>query len=270
MLFAGFSLNVAITQTLLFAESIESLLRFLDEHEGFLLRLNNPHTVAELVALRQMLKVLAGETVSPDTFDSKDFRQADFEEFLFGLADKIPVGFYYAFRLRTLVIMGRRRPALDLVPEADRRVLGARGQVVFADHLLYSFLALSWAWPGASGRERRRLRRALKGKLSQMEEFAGMAPENFRHKHLHMQAEMAHLEGRDGEASRLYDESIACARQDGFPLNVALATEWAARFLLDRGREDEGRARLREAQAGYLAWGARAKAGALDGELDEG
>ncbi|MCG6920457.1 MAG: AAA family ATPase, partial [Acidobacteria bacterium] len=60
MLYAGFSLNVAITQTLLFAESIETFLRFLDEHEGFLLRLNNPHTVAELVALRQMLKVFTG------------------------------------------------------------------------------------------------------------------------------------------------------------------------------------------------------------------
>jgi hypothetical protein len=68
----------------------------------------------------------------------------------------------------------------------------------------------------------------------------------------------------------LYDESIACARQDGFPLNVALATEWAARFRLARDREDEGRARLREAQASYLAWGARAKAQALDMELGGG
>jgi predicted ATPase len=270
MLYAGFSLNVAITQTLLFAESIEAFLHFLDEHEGFLLRLNNPHTVAELVALRQMLKVFTGETVSPETFDSAGFRQADFERFLFDLDDKIPVGFYYAFRLRALVTMGLRQQALDLVAEADRRVLGARGQVVFADHLLYSFLALAWAWPGASPRERRRLRRALKRKLAQMEEFADMGPSNFRHAHLHLQAEMAHLRGRDEEASRLYDESIACARQNGFPLNEALATEWAARFLLDLGRENEGRARLREAQAGYVSWGARAKAQALATELGDG
>jgi predicted ATPase len=270
MLFAGFSLNVAITQSLLFAESMDTFLRFIDEHEGFLLRLNNPHTVAELVALRQMLKVLAGETVSPDSFDSEGFRQADFEQFLFGLDDKIPIGFYYAFRMRALVILGRRQQALDLVPEADRRVLGARGQVVFADHLLYSFLALSWDWPRVSGGRRRRLRRSLRRKLSQMEEFAGMGPENFRHEHRHMQAEMAHLEGRDGEALRLYDETITCAQQGGFPLNVALAKEWAARCLLNQGREDEGRARLRGAQADYLAWGAQAKAEALDAELGQG
>ena len=97
-----------------------------------------------------------------------------------------------------------------------------------------------------------------------------MGPENFRHKALHLQAEMARLEGRDEEARRLYDESIACARRDGFPLNEALATAWAARVLLDRGRPDEGRARLRDARAGYLAWGARAKAQALDTELGEG
>jgi predicted ATPase len=269
MLFAGFSLNVAITQTLLFAESIETFLRFMDEHEGFLLRLNNPHTIAELVALRQMLKVFTGETVSPETFDSEGFRQADFERFLFNLDDKIPVGFYFAFRLRALVIMGLHRQALDLVAESDRRVLGARGQAVFADHILYSFLALAWAWPEAPAGERRRLRRALKKKLAQMEEFAGMGPENFRHEALHLRAEMAHLEGRDADARRLYDESIACARRDGFPLNAALATEWSARFLLERGRTDEGRARLRDAQAAYLAWGARAKANALDAELGE-
>ncbi len=190
---------------------------------------------------------------------------------LFDLDDKIPVGFYYAFRLRALVTMGLRRQALDLVAEADRRVLlGARGQAVFADHVLYSFLARAWAWSGASARERRRLRRTLRKRLRQLEQLAGMGPENFRHKALHLRAEMAHLEGRDEEALRLYDESVTVARRDGFPLNAALAAEWAARLLLDQGRMGEGRARLREARAGYLAWGARAKAQALDAELGEG
>jgi predicted ATPase len=274
LLFAGFHLNVAITLQCMCSQSMAATLDLMRKHEEFLVRLNNPHTITELTALSQMLKLLSGATSERFPFDEPGFQEDAFLEYLFEIDDAIPIGFYYAFKLKGLYLMGLHQQAARLVEESERRIPPARGQYVVAEQLFYSFLTRAHQCSDPAGGDkhqrgagRRKRLRVLEKKLRKMTKWAGQCKESFRHKQLLMEAEMARIRGQNESVARRYEEAIASAGEDGFPFNAALGAELAARFHLARGREAESRDLLERARAGYLAWGAGAKVEALEREL---
>jgi predicted ATPase len=269
LLYAGFNLNVAITQQCMYSDSIDETIQFLDEHEGYLLRLNNPHTIIEITALRQMLRQLSGKTKNSSTFDDDDFSEDQFLKYIIEIDDPIPIGFYFAFKLKALFIMGFYEKAFDLTKEAEQRIGATWGQFVYAEHSFFHFLAVVRWFAHVERRNRRRMLRNLNTKLKLMKKWAGFCPQNFEHKQLLMEAELSRLRNESSEAQRLYGEAVTSAHEAGFPLNAALGSELAGRFELERGQEREAVTRLRAAREGYVKWGARAKVKAVDEEFKE-
>ncbi len=269
LLFAGFHLNVAITQQCMFSESMQVTLDLMRKYEAFLVRLNNPHTITELTALSQMLKLLSGQTPGRFPFDEPGFQEDAFLEYLFELDDALPIGFYYAFKLKGLYVMGLYQQASRLVEESERRIPATRGQYVFAEHLFYSFLTRAHEYSDPRSAGKRKHLRILEKKLRTMKKWAGLCKENFRHKQLLMEAELARIRGQSESAAGLYEEAISSAGEDGFPFNAALSAELAGRFHLGQGREVEGKDLLRRSRAGYLTWGAGAKVEAFDQEFPD-
>ena len=267
LLFAGFNLNVAITQQCMYPISTDETFRFLKKHEGYLLRLNNPHTITEITALRQMLRQLSGQTKNGATFDDDEFNEDQFLKYLIEIDDAIPIGFYFAFKLKALFIMGFYEKAFELKKEAEQRIGATWGQFVFAEHSFFHFLTVARRFSGAGRWEKLRLRRDLSKKLKLMKKWASYCAENFKHKRLLMEAEMARLGGKSSEALRLYGEAEISAREAGFPLNATLSCELAGRFELEQGREDKAAPWLNKARDGYKKWGAHAKVAALDEEF---
>ncbi len=267
LLFASFHLNVAITQQCMCSQSLHATLDMMRKYEELLVRLNNPHTITELTALCQMLKLLGGTAADRLPFDEPGFQEDTFLEYLFEIDDAIPIGFYYTFKLKGLYVMNLRKRASKIVAESERRIPAARGQYVCAEHLFYSFLTRVHECYDQHGTHRRKLLRILDRKLRMMKKWAGQCEENFRHKQLLMEAELAAVRGRSESAARSYADAMSCAAKDGFPFNAALAAELAGRFHMGQGRESEGRDLLRQCRAGYLAWGAGAKVEALDREF---
>jgi hypothetical protein len=267
LLYAGFNLNVAITQQCMYASSADETIRFLDEHEGYLLRLNNPHTITEITALRQMLRQLSGQTKNLSTFDDDEFNEDQFLKYLIEIDDPIPIGFYFAFKLKALFIMGFYEKAFELKSEAEQRIGATWGQFVFAEHSYFHFLTAARGFVDAERREKFRLRRDLRKKLKLMKKWASFCSENFEHKQLLMEAEMARLGGNGSEALRLYGEAETSAYEAGFPLHATLSCELAGRFELERGQESEAVTWLRKASDGYKKWGAHAKVKAMDEEF---
>jgi histidine kinase len=267
LLYAGFNLNVAITQQCMYPSSIDETSRFLDEHESYLLRLNNPHTIIEITALRQMLRQLSGLTKNPSTFDDDDFSEDQFHKYIIEIDDAIPIGFYFAFKLKALFVIGSYEKAFDLLKEAERRIGATWGQFVYAEYCFFHFLTAARRFSETRRGEKRRLRRDLGKKLKLMRKWTNYCAENFEHKLLLMEAELARLRGDDSEARRLYEEAVVSAHDAGFPLNETLSNELAGRFELERGRKNEAETWLRAAREGYLKWGARAKVKAMDEEF---
>ncbi len=267
LLFAGFNLNVAITQQCMYSGSLEETLQFLEKNEGYLLRLNNPHTITEITALRQMLRQLSGLTKNPSTFDDDEFNENEFLRYIIEIDDPIPIGFYFAFKLKALFIMGSYEKAFALSEEAERRIGATWGQFVFAEHSFFHFLTVARRLPDIHGKEKHRWQRDLNKKLKLMKKWANFCPENFRHKQLLMEAELARLGKPTPEAQRLYEEAVASAREAGFPLNAALGSELAGRFQLELGQDGEAAKWIRTAREGYAKWGADAKVKAIDEEF---
>jgi hypothetical protein len=267
LLYAGFNLNVAITQQCMYPNSIDETIRFLDEHEGYLLRLNNPHTITEITALRQMMRQLSGLTKNSETFDDEEFNDDQFLKYLIEIDDAIPIGFYYAFKLKALFILGFYEKAFELKKEAEQRSGATWGQFVFAEHIFFHFLTVARRFADVSRGEKFRLRRDLKKKWKLMKKWASFCAENFMHKQLLMEAELARLGGKSSEALRLYGEAETSAHEAGFPLNATLSCELAGRFELEQVREDKATTWLRRAHDGYKKWGAHAKVKAMDEEF---
>ncbi|MFC2161605.1 protein kinase [Acidobacteriota bacterium] len=267
LLYASFNLNVAITQQCMYSASIDETFQFLDKHEGYLLRLNNPHTIIEITALRQMLRQLAGLTKNSWTFDDNEFSEDQYLKYMIEIDDAIPIGFYFAFKLKALYIMGFYEKAFDLSKEAEQRIGATWGQFVFAEHSFFYFLSVVRRIENVGKRERRRFQSNLNKKLKLMKKWAAFCPQNFEHKQLLMEAELSRLGNKDSEALRYYEEAVKSSREAGFPLNAALSSELTGRFLLEIGQESEASMWLRTAHEGYVKCGVHAKVKAMDEEF---
>jgi predicted ATPase/signal transduction histidine kinase len=98
----------------------------------------------------------------------------------------------------------------------------------------------------------------------QLGAWAESCPENFRHKHLLVQAELAAMRWDRLGALELYEQAIAQARSARFLQDEALACELAAHFYRDWGKETISHSYLREAHHAYRRWGAKGKLAQLE------
>ena len=103
-----------------------------------------------------------------------------------------------------------------------------------------------------------------RAQLEQLRIWRAACDANHAHRVALVEAEIARLEGRDDEATELYERAVERARRDRFTPDEALANELAARFHVAAGRDETARAHLDEARAIYERWGAAAKVARLD------
>jgi PAS domain S-box-containing protein len=159
----------------------------------------------------------------------------------------------------------RRGPrALDCSIRAEGLLWATPALLEAAEFEFYAALAHAAACDSASADERRRHLDAVASHHGRLELWARHCPDNWENRAVLVAAEAARLEGRDGDAMRLYEQAIRSALDNGFVHNGALAAELAARFYAGRGVDRIARDYLRDARRGYLQWGADGKARQLE------
>jgi len=156
------------------------------------------------------------------------------------------------------------RKALELANRLRSMSGNMNGLLITADFTLLEALSICAAYGELSPRERIRWRLRLKRNRRLLRRWASSCGENFGHKALLVEAEMARLRLGDGEAMDLYDRAIASARRHGFLQYEALANALAARYHLARGRTRIADLYLREALRLWRGWGAHALARRLE------
>lgn len=97
-----------------------------------------------------------------------------------------------------------------------------------------------------------------------LRKWAQNAPMNCNHKIDLIEAERQRLFGSKSEAIDHYDRAIAGAKENSYYREEALANELAAKFYLEWGKAKIAQIYMRAAHAGYLRWGASAKAAQLE------
>ena len=137
--------------------------------------------------------------------------------------------------------------------------LTAGGSITFSAHTFYYSLALIAGCYTADKRRKKELLKELEINLKDLNKWANIAPENYLHKYILVQAEIARLLDNVVEAMNYYDRAIQKAKEQGYIQEEALANELAAEFYLDCGREKIAKTYMTEAYYSYVRWGAIAK-----------
>ncbi|MCA9520655.1 MAG: AAA family ATPase, partial [Myxococcales bacterium] len=133
----------------------------------------------------------------------------------------------------------------------------------------HQYRALTLLAHAATGVNPAGILEAVTADLALLRMWAGFSPVNHAHRLHLVEAEIARVENRQGEAMQLYDRAIAEAASAGFTHEEALGNELCARFHLARGSKTAARAYLLEASFVYDRWGARAKVAQLGAEFAE-
>ncbi len=162
--------------------------------------------------------------------------------------------------------------------DLEQALAGADEWAAYEDGAASTYHIVVWhqyralAALGLSGKEKSQVRQTLARIQPDRELLERLLPfsrVNFEHRVLLIDAEVARLEGRVGEALALYERAIEAARSNEFIHEQALANELAGRFLLEAVGKTPARGYLLEAIFLYTRWGATAKAARLEEEFAE-
>ncbi len=173
---------------------------------------------------------------------------------------------YRVLKAHALLVLGDLERALAVSDEADALIytVGTQGLLPWPEHVFARFLIRTALYPSAGDALRTAWRPELDRTVERLRIWAEFCPDNFEHKRLLAEAELARIDGHWLEALTLYDGAIDAARAGEFLQWEGLACERASDCWLRCGSERQAQAYLELAYVCYDGWGAAAKTQALE------
>jgi predicted ATPase/signal transduction histidine kinase len=220
-----------------------------------------------LSLMRQVVRCLQGLTrgldLDDDTFDTTQFLE-EARRTQPALCCR-----YEIHALRLCYLFGDLAGARAMSAAAATHIEAVRASVELAEHNFYTSLTLAASLNGCGKEEERaELLAAIADNQRRLGGWAEGCPENFRHKHQLVAAEVARALGRSlDEVLDLYEQAIEGAHRESFLQDEALARELAGRCLYARGRRGTAGFHVLAAIQAYARWGATAKVHALEEEF---
>ncbi|MDM8566805.1 AAA family ATPase [Candidatus Halobeggiatoa sp. HSG11] len=167
----------------------------------------------------------------------------------------------YCFILKTQVsyLYGKPKEALQYAIKAEKLINSILGVVTVVDNNFYYSLCMTTLYLQAPKEEQTQYWQKLTENQQQMRVWANNCEDNFLHKYLLIEAEIARITGKDSEALDLYAQAITNAKKHKFIQDEALANELIASFWFAKGYNQYANTHLREAHYAYQKWRATAK-----------
>lgn len=240
-------------------DELSAVLEETEKYLDLMQRTKHALSIELQTIMRQMILNLQGRTRGRHTLSDGRFEEAGYGSKLEGAGLRFAASWYYVAKLQLSYLHGDHAAALEMGLEAQR-LLVSGGVFFTTEHKFYLALTRAALIPTATDEAKREHHSELERLQALLRTWTDHAPENFLHKQILVNAEVARVTGRELEAINLYDRAIAAARTAGFAHHAALASELCGELLHERGRHEEAKRYLEDAHAGYLAWGATAKA----------
>jgi predicted ATPase/signal transduction histidine kinase/tRNA A-37 threonylcarbamoyl transferase component Bud32 len=181
----------------------------------------------------------------------------------------LPLCLYYIFKLQISYLLNSYEKANEFATQADKLLGYISLSISEVEHNFYSSLTLTALYPEASEEEQRKYLKQLEANQIQMKIWVDNCPDNFENIYRLVEAEIARIKGNHLEAMDFYDQSIASAHENDFIQNEAIANELAAKFWLNRNKEEIAQIYLRKAHYAYQQWGATAKVQDLEAKYPQ-
>ncbi|MCA9778687.1 MAG: GAF domain-containing protein, partial [Candidatus Eremiobacteraeota bacterium] len=208
---------------------------------------------------QRMVHALRNPDVDPTHFGT------DFQEKNLGVLadDRTGLFFIHFMRMSLEYTFGLFKDAAESSKQAGEYLDGVTANVTLAYYTFLDALIQLACYRSDSDSERLR---AAGAQLKRLDDFADHAPQNFLHKAKLIEAEMARVEKREGDALRLYEKAIEGAASGGYLQEEALAFELAAQFYDEMGLSRLARNHFTQAVSRYARWGALGKVEQLQGQ----
>ncbi|MEG4202415.1 ATP-binding sensor histidine kinase [Microcoleus sp. Pol7_A1] len=249
----------SILQKILMGEELTSVLEESYKYTEYLLKIKNQVFVEAQMMCQHFVFNLQGLTadkfsLSSDRFNEDGCMQMGQEsQFSPGIA------LYRTLKAQLFFLYGNYAEGLNAAKLTEEMLPFTIGLANESEHYFYHSLILLNVILQASPIEKAEYYSKLAINQEKMKIWADNCPENYLHKYLLVEAEIARVAGKDLEAFDLYDKAIASARENDYIQNEALANELAAKFWLAKGKEDFAQLYIQKAHYGYQLWGAKRK-----------
>ncbi len=254
--FSSWAYYYLVVSVLLSGELLSTTRAEAEDAIAFFRKIKN-QTYAELQLLvRNAVVDLQGESARRSSMSSDELDEDACLQDLRARSHGAGIGRYHVLKMLLLYLHGDCESACVLGAQSEETLGFLTAQPLLAEHFFYYSLSLCGLFDEMDATRRERARATVTRNAAQLELWAASCPENFLHKQLLVEAELARVEGRGIEALSGYERAIDSAREHGFLHNEALAHQLAGTCAESMALPTTARAHLREARDLYARWGA--------------
>jgi predicted ATPase/signal transduction histidine kinase/tRNA A-37 threonylcarbamoyl transferase component Bud32 len=254
--YAGYILSNRIANSFFQGKEIAQVLADTSRFLQFSQKTKNQLVTDTLLGVELILRNLSKLTPEKLVFDNEEISESEYVYNCQAHQNLYSLCLYQIRKCQVLYWYGNFKEALKLALEVEKQLSFITGAIPATEWNFFFSLVLVAVYPNVSEQKQEEYLEKLNTNQKQMKIWADNCPENFLHKYLLVQAEIARISKKDSEAVELYDLSITFAKENEFIQNEALANELAAKFWLSKGKYSYAKIHLREAHSCYLRWGA--------------
>lgn len=262
--YAGYILSNRIANYFFQGRDIAQVLADTKGYLQFSQKTKNQLVTDTLLGVELILCNLSKLTTDKLVFENEEITELEYVYNCQAHQNLYSLCLYQIRKCQVLYLYGNYKEALQLALEVEKQLSFITGAIPATEWNFYFSLVLIAVYPNVSKSEQTLYLEKLEKNQREMKIWADNCPENFLHKHVLVQAEIARISKKDSEAVELYDFAITLAQDNEFVQNEALANELAAKYWLNKGKYQYAKIHLRDAHSCYQRWGAARKVDDLE------
>ncbi|MDX1961262.1 MAG: AAA family ATPase [Leptospiraceae bacterium] len=239
---------------------LEKISEKLESLYSYAKKVKNNLSIDTIEAVRVILPNLLGETDSHLEFKSEAHTEEEFIKVCEEHQSLFSVCLYKIMKAKSLLVYGESRKALDLLEETKPMLAFISGQYSLTEFIFLESLALTQCYRQFGTDKRKEIIERVKDNQKKLKIYATSCVENYMHKYLFIEAELARINYKNWKAAKYYDDAITQSRKYDFIQNEAHFLELAGNFWFSKSNPKIGSQYILDAHLRYKQWGAFRKA----------
>ncbi len=257
--FAGYILTYKLTNLIFQGKNLLLLMDTTNNYLQFVTKTKNRWATDMISGTQMVLSNLLGFTGDSKRFSHRGINEEEFFASCKEINNYSALCRYHIFKALALYVIGHYRQAREVSKAAGELITFLFGTIYSAEHFFVESLVLTRLLDSCEPDEQKRYLGTIRENQAKLEKLADNCEENFRHRHLLIEAELERFAGNDLEAMELYDRAISLAGESDYVQNEAIANERAGEFWLKRKNTDIATLYLKKGYRCYQQWGASVK-----------
>ncbi|MBC7474222.1 MAG: AAA family ATPase [Candidatus Sericytochromatia bacterium] len=260
----GFSVLHILIKMFVKGYNLDIIYKTAKKYFDFILRTKDSNIIDAFLLRIQLIQCLKGLTYSSTSLSDENFNE---EKFIYSSKKVENISTLcrtYLIKLQLFYLFGDYSDAVYYLENIKPYIHGCYANNLVPEYYFYSCLTLSGLALKKKKYNQKKYINKIKKMQKKMRIWSNNCPENFLHKYLLIEAEIANLNNNQILASELYNESIELAHKNGFVQNQAIANELTAKFYFSINKPIIAKEYIIEAYNCYIKWGAKSKSNDLE------